>query len=81
MGGGDGAESAMPLYTFESNGRQRDDIRWTNLSDHGWAHRHAHLIIQELKDHPNYHDPGLKIFGGGPSITVSGRLSWRPLAF
>jgi len=65
----------MPVYTFaiESGGRPKDDIRWTNLPDRGWARKHACLIIQELKQRPEYRDPELKMVvkdGDGEVIDI-----------
>ena len=53
----------MPVYTFavEPGGRKNADIRWINLPDHGWAREHADLIIQALRQHPEYREPELKM--------------------
>ena len=53
----------MPMYTFvsEAGARQRDDIRWANLPDHRSARNYAKLIIRELKELPEYHDPRLRM--------------------
>lgn len=65
----------MPRYFFMAqwpDGRS-DDAGTTNLPDDAAARRYAHLVIRELREHPAYRDPGLKMLvrnGAGDLLHV-----------
>jgi hypothetical protein len=65
----------MAWYFFVAqwtDGRSHD-LGTSNLVDHGAARRYARLIIRDLKERPDYHDPELKMIvkdGDGEVIHV-----------
>ena len=54
----------MPWYSFTAvwpDNNRSGEAGATRLSDHEQAQRYAHILIRELKEHPDYRDPGLKM--------------------
>jgi hypothetical protein len=55
---------SMPRYFFMTqwpDGRS-DDAGTTSLPNDAAARRYAHLLIRDLRENPDYRDPGLKLF-------------------
>jgi|HubBroStandDraft_6_1064221.scaffolds.fasta_scaffold107112_2 hypothetical protein len=53
----------MPWYSFVACWPEggADDTRTTSLSDQDEARHYAHLIIRELKSHPDYRHAGQRM--------------------
>ena len=53
----------MPIYLFvvERDGRETDDIRWSNLADDRRAQGYARLLIRELNERPRYRGLNVKM--------------------